>query len=704
MSRLSNQSAESTIDRAANEISAIIANNGATFTSKSITQGIIALESLDAPTFQGIADTYGSVVSQLQESTLGVELLAGADPEQVELALEAAAMVIMSNGDAESYHRAFGKAPSSIDDGISVNPQQGNSDYNPDYALESFDPQSMDKYVASDAIAAALSMVSGGFKELFFPTILVPAGQDGVDVNINVPKVFAGVTRDATGAPTNFVKTSIVDAMVDSTVLDADSISIVPYASSPVLPASLVPAADVPTTQRLIDGVSIDTRPIAFGSTVDLIGLSSAPGLISGGAFDETDSLDRIINIGTVFYTLTVTDGVTTVPVVLSTDISTQLGSLLTRAADGSVNDYVTNMVANVVVNQNTTAVAGNMAAAIAIIETNLGIVAGTAFTVVIELAMSASANNETAEMTVYANRAGITKAFDATMAPVPVTPFSTASVTALGYNPAATRTNTNARTAGILLDATNTVRYRFPVPLGSPIVSKTAIGAPVNTTVSALVQAINIRNDNNAVKALLNMETILNANNGLPINSPAMGSELVTPTIINRVLTVGTKVVSLGSDQALANLRGQMYAALTNIGNELVNSSNYLAAIEFANGKAEGFELIVVTDPSIASHLRAAEQVVTLESKRKVVISQSLNSAFRGKIYMSVRRVNRNGMHPLDFGATLATPSRTVELQVSRSSATVRETSVIPRIAEYVTLPVLATLDVVGLDRLFVD
>lgn len=688
--------------QAINDVAAIISTSGS-LVSKAMANNVIGVEGVDDSTYLEVQDGFTQTVSQLRDSALGSVLLSSVPEHQVELALESAAFTLMAAGDLEAmYTSANNKLPAG---GTVINPAQGNEDYTNLAGLESFDAASSGEYLAQSVIANAMSVVQGNFADVWFPTQIVAPGVTGVNVAVSIPKIYPTVVRNADGVPVAFDQKSIIDALIDSSILDIEATAVVPYAADATNPAALVPAADVPTTVRNIDGLDIDTRPILFGTRVDLIGLSAAPGLLSSGTFDETDSLDTVINIGKVYNKITVTDGVATETVVIATDVSNQLGSLLTKTAEGTEHEYQANMGALIGITQDTPVVLGDAAAFKTIIETLLSILPGEAFNVSAKLTLAATADTERGEMEVFANRLEIVSATLADGTATPVSAFSASTLVSLGYTPDARRTNTNMRTRGTIIDTNNSVSFTYPVPLGSPLISQNPIGGRQNTTLEGLIKAQRVRTNGNAVKALMNMEATLRANNGTPVNSPAIGALMITPKLIEDTLDISTLITSLGSKDAMENVRGHLVAACTNAANALVLNTGYLAALEFLTGSTSGFEFILVTDSHIKSHLMSSGDARTLGTNNDFIITESVNKNIKGKIYISMRLKERSGISPLSFGAHLHTPSITQSVQVTRNgSATIKELHTIPREATYAVLPALVVITVNNLESLFVD
>lgn len=713
MSRLALASKENKIDTVVNELRAIVANGGSRYTSLESAANVIGMESLKEADFAVIQSSYADMMHDLRGSGLALELMKGVEPEQLEVALEACALTLMSGANPEAYYAAAIQNAVAPAGGVLVNTQQSGMAFNDTFGMESFDPVSVQKYLAYTAVANALSVINGDFESVFFPPQIVPAGQTGIDVDIRIPRVFAMNTRTNNGVPISFVKHSIIDALVDSSILDIDATTVVPYASSATLPVTLVPNSVIATTTRVIDGVNVDTRPILFGQEVDVIALSSAPGLLKNGAFDTTDSLDPVMNVGTVYYKLSVVTGIGSTPVttevILAADVSAQTGTQLTQVAAGVIQQYHANPHVELVIKQDFVPVMGTASSVVGQIEGILGVASGTHWTITGSMRLAANANIETAVMVVDATGAKLTRSFDSNGIETPVAALNTSTHTVtivpVGYVPNVRRTNSNLRTNGTIIDNNTVITYRFPIKLSSPIVSQSPVGTLSSTTLEGLTQAMRIRNNGNCVKALKQLEVVLAANNGIPPQSSMMGAEMVKPYYVRDSMDLQTVVNNMQSQYALADMRGALLAAVSNMANELLIKSNYLAALEFCTNSNEGFEIIIVTDTQIGSNLMESGDNRSFGDRRKYRIATSLNSFFKGKIYISFRRSDRGtGMHPLDFGGQLITPALTYDVQVSRNSATVKEIHTIPRTVPYATLPVLGRIDVNNLDLLFVQ
>jgi len=691
-------------------VQSLISSYGTIYRNPELSNNTISLESLDDNSYQTVKMSLESLKSELRRNSDLMETIGTHHDEyQIDIALEAAAYTIMAADNASSY---FNKATinsisSSFEgqEGVVIIPMD---QVIPSYSLESFDPVSYANYIAATAVANAQNTIAGGFEEVWFQPQLITAGESGVDLVITIPKVFQLTQRSNDGTPVDFKKISIIDTIIDPTILESEVTTIVPYAVDNVTPIFLVPAAQIPTTVKSVNGIEVETRPILFGKSVDLLSLSNAPGLLTVGVLDETDSLDSIMNIGTVFCKLVIDNGTNEYTTYIQTDVSSQPGALLTQVQQGRVQKYQTTCEASIVINQNITVVNGDTAAnVINNFRSILSLGANDPFNVVFTVNLSATGDTETAHFIVNANNTQLVKYYNASGVSGSLAPFSangvSCTLTPIGYSPQARRTNSNLRQNGTIIDANTTFTLRYAVPLSAPIISQTPLNSYNVVVLETLSRVGRIRANGRCVKALENLENMLTSEYGIPAYSPIAGAMFVTPTYVQKDLDVTTVVTNLNSRDSLFNLRGSLVAAMTNMANELLVKSGYLAALEFMDEDIDNYQIIVVTDVEIYPHIMLEADVRTFGDSRDYKITKSNNKFFRNKIYMSLRRKTRNNkIYPLDFARLLICPSMTYEVPISRNGRTTKEVHTIPRVAPYITLPILGRVNVENLDSLY--
>lgn len=699
------------LQSAVDDVQALILSAGLNNRRKDANQ-FFSLEGLNQTEAMTIETSLNDLKQQLRGTSLhgllqsSVQTLPSDIREsRIEAGLEAAAYQIMVSGapgDALAAMKVQVEAPSGT--GRLVMPADGGETY----SLESFDANTFQNYIAATAVANAQAAIAGGFEEVFFPQQMIPVGQNGVDVQVTIPKVTTNQLRSLHGAPFALVKTSLIKAVTDPSILESEATTIVPYAEDATNPSYLVPAATIPTFTKNVLGTPVNTRPIAFGTNPDLISLSNYPGLVTVGALDATDSLDPIINVGTLYFSLSITIApAAAVVAAFAVDVSNQAGSLLTQVPTGRIQKLQTTMDAFVAINKASAQITGNAAAFDAAVESVLGLAGGSEYKIGAVISLAATADTEYGSMNVAVTSSSITTLAHANGDPIALTALTAAGVTValtpIGYMPQARRTNSNLRSSGTIIDPNTTVTYRFPVNLQPPLVSQSAIGTSSNVTLEGLGHTARLRNNGRCVTAFAALESWLRSHDGIPAQSPVMGEELVKPTLVESTLDVTQYVTTLESMHNIENLRGQLLASLTVLINLALIQSDYLAALQMTTGDVNAFEVIVVADPQLAPYLWESGDIRTFGDNRKFTITTSLNNYFKGKIYFSFRRAGGSDeIHPLDFGRMLTSPSLTYEVPITRNGQTHNEIQTIPRANAYATLPVLGLLTVSGMEALY--
>jgi len=386
----------------------------------SMADSMYSLESLDVHRQSEVKHTIDSIKAELKDQPSFMAIFSDAikdakenDP-RLDFALESAARTIIAHGNTSGYYKpATAVMPTDNRQVINVSSLD---DDNYTYAMESFDPSTADKYMAGAVVANAMSAIMGEFEDVWFPPILVPPGEYGRDVEIRIPQLYSQQKRDNGGAVFTIQKTSIVDAIITPDVLDAHEIQIYPSTVEddanianpiPGYTNKLVSPSIVPTIPQVISGVAFNTRPFAFGVECDAIGISNIGGLITQQIFDQTDQLDRNINLGTVYYTIQY-GALASQSCTFAQDVSMQHGSLLMQVASGSQQEYQTNMTATFILTSGSVPVLGNMAALKSTVQGYLGIPSTTDFMITMTARLSAHANINLGTFLANSNNAAI--------------------------------------------------------------------------------------------------------------------------------------------------------------------------------------------------------------------------------------------------------------------------------------------------------
>lgn len=133
----------------------------------------------------------------------------------------------------------------------------------------------------------------------------------------------------------------------------ADNSIVWPYAIDDVTPNELVPASIVPTYFKTTNNgeLVVPVRPILFNKPVDLLAISNPSDIAKLMSkiklYQENDTLDKDINIGPIFYTVTASTPMVTITKTFGIDVLQQPGLLVSRIDHASHCDKVRKITMN---------------------------------------------------------------------------------------------------------------------------------------------------------------------------------------------------------------------------------------------------------------------------------------------------------------------------------------------------------------------
>jgi len=667
-------------------------------------QTMVSFESIDAesPKALELEGTEKSVLAHLSQIGFDKQLMKHIGVESVDhpcvaAGMDAAAMTILAQQDPAGYMAAVTnvkKAP----EGVTVFREPGAVDV----SLEGYDDFKFEGFVGTAVVANALAAASSPFSELFFRTVVLAPSQSGVDVTITNPLVYTRQPRNANGSAYDLVKQSAVRALIDASILAGHATKILPIATT-AKAGILVSASDVANRDAVIAGKTVQVRPLVYGKDIDLIAASTTEELLVAGAQDETDTLDPAVSLGTHYLKLTnALDSA-----VVAVNLDGMAGALFALTQEGGTKDQLVYFKGKVVLTSDMLTVAGASLESALNLATVIGGTASDSWRVEVDLDISGTLAYVRGNIRVNFNGAAVAAGYlngVALTASPQAALVSALAVAGIGYEPTATRSNSNMRDLGTIIDVNDSINGRIPARMQSPL----SVIAPNSVQGgTATMEAVNmirrVRASNQAIDKLMAFEKQLLTSTGIEGASPSIGAMAgVKPTLITRTLNVNTKVVQFGSNQSMLDLQGAIAAAVNTTTNQLLLDSGYLASIEMFTGSQSNFEVIVGTDPQIESLLMTSGDNRVLGNGRNYKVASSLDSRLRGKIYVSVRRTDVDGASAHCFGVHPIMPSLIHKATVSRGGSSSTETIVIPREDFAVTCPVLAVINVVGLDSIF--
>lgn len=547
------------------------------------------------------------------------------------------------------------------------------------------------------------------FAEAFFPTITIDPAQSGINVSIDCATIFNEYNRLTSGKTEKgqFERIPVVKSIFNEQLFTSDRHRLVPVVRTGENDDQFVTGV---TFTETVTGKDITTAPLAFGKTIDIIGISQTDEQIAKGVADNTDALDRTINLKKVYFDLGGEAHVF--------DASIYAYHNFVYNPQNHHKDSVLNFRANVAFNISTDTQADGTTSAV------WQTVAGTYndYKVIYDVQVVGNANtfNGTVELNgvkmevvEIRNAAGqVVATSDAAYTAIE-TEAKKAKLT--GYVLEASRTNSNIRTRGVLV-TNDRWEYIYNVPFRSgisalyPTVTVNGDDNDANSVSNQILLA-GIIISNSAVKTLDDYATAMNvasANGLMEVGEYASGiaQKLVDPYFNTQSFDLSSVVDSLNSATRLDDIR----AALVNvIKNECVNmylQSNYGVANDVVRGNVGGkIAVIIGTDPMLKSLLVKDDDVFAIDSTFEAHVVATKNPKVSGRIFVTfgVFDANRNSApNPLNFGNNVWAPTISYEVTKTTNNAVNRELHNNPRFAHIIHLPVLSVFNVTDVAEVF--
>ncbi len=541
------------------------------------------------------------------------------------------------------------------------------------------------------------------FGETFYPTIVVSPDNVGFAITVRLMMVYNELTRNVSGALDQYNKQNIIRAIANPTILKNEQTRIVPVVRTQS-EAVFVDAADVAPFATNLEGVSITTAPLKCAVKLSLLGVSQTDAMLANGMQDITDDIDPMINL-TALYVKVGADV-----------IQVNTSNLPLSAFNYSVQNNYRVMQLNfdttsVLLNKDRKNVDGSALVDLKAVVDNQWIVR-------LALTATGSVNIETAETVVFGNYVAVHSIQDAagnlldlTTGAAKTFADAVAAGKIIGYDLQAYRTNMNRRQRGQLVDTTFYTQL-YNVALRSPITALhpvTVDGQTDASDLASLITATRIRTSNAAVTSLISAANLLreyvdvkDASNTIP-DVLGVGRFYVKPTFFYESVVMSDIVDSITSHQRAADIQAALVSKIRDYAYRMYRDSEYKAAADaLAGGMAPTPTVIIGTDPVIARYLNVVGDLRTLGGEFDVRIVSTLDQRVAGKIFVTfgVFDENRNvAPNPLNFGNMAWSPELTVVLPISRGGQVSKETAVQPRFLHIVNLPVMAVLEVAGIE-----
>lgn len=576
-------------------------------------------------------------------------------------------------------------------------------------AMEAYDEKENKNAVVYSVAYNMQAARQDEFGEAFFPTVVVTPDQVGFTVSIRLIQVYNDVRRQVSGKLDAFSKRNIIQAVIDPSILRNDQTKIIPVYRDEAK-TNFVSEALVAPRPVLLDGESIVTAPLAVGKTFSLLGLSQTDALLETGLMDTTDSIDTAVALEALYLRVPAAGGAPERVVKFNTmRLPT---SVFTYALQGNYRMMNLSFVTDALqVNENTKDVANAPVA-------QFSAVADGGYSVRLALRVGGSVNLELADTNVFASGVDVARITDRDGNDIPLDTGAGATIAALfagmsvvGYDLDARRTNLNRRQRGQLLDTTfyNQV-YAVPLRSAITIPRPLTIGdANDSSDLAALITATHIRTSNAAVDELLRVTDVLsefvNSKDRLDMSPEILGVArfLVKPFFEHSRIDMATAIDSIKSHERADDIQAVLVNKLRDMAYRMYRDSGYKAAADaLAGGVSQVPTVIIGTDPVISRYLTVTGDLRTLANDFNVKIVSTLNQRMAGKIVMTFGEfgAGKEGMpNPMHFGNMAWKPELTLVLPLHRNGANSKELTVQPSFLHITNLPILATIEVAGIE-----
>lgn len=579
-----------------------------------------------------------------------------------------------------------------------------------DISREAFDGMQTKNALYFSVAYNLLASRQDEFGEAFFPTIVIDPMQSGLVVENTFAVIMNEVTRSARNDKLKYNKIPMIKAMYDSKLLTADKNKCIPVYKEDNSLDDLFLAEFKSINKET--GFDILTAPLKVGQKISLLGISQTEAMLAKGEMDNTDALDRSIQLRRVYYTIKGKTGVGHDQDATETfffDAGAFAYNNFVAAPQGHSKDMILSFATTALVIKPSEIRQANGTASQIFKDLNQ-----PGIEIKLEISLSGDANTEYGDIEVFPKQIKIIEIKNASQDVLPTTDPIYTSVNdyiqkfeIIGYTVDAYRTNSNLRTMGHLLTIDRykqeyQIKLRSGMNMMAPINNETGRENDIDY-LNTQIQATQLRTSADAVTTLIKYAELLNSNidNGVAVDLEVsgIGRYSVHPYYKNISLNLADYVDSLKSTDRLDDIRA---AILNKINDEVVQMdiiSNYGAAHRVANNNIPTKKTIIIgTDPRIKHYLAGKEDRLVLSSDLDAVIVSTYNQDIAGKIFITYGVFNNDRstvVNPLNFGNLVWAPTIATDVIRTIGGSTRRDLMTMPRYCHIVNLPILLEINI---------
>lgn len=573
------------------------------------------------------------------------------------------------------------------------------------WSMEAFQESENQRVQQFSATYNLLSARQDEFGETLYPTVVIPPENYGYMVSINLAYVQDDIRRNITGALDNFNRRNLAHALIDSTILQDEQTRAYPVYRATGAYANTEYFLDaIGTTTVQVGTESVLTKPLLCGKEVNLIGISQTDGLIQGGVFDISDTLDSSVLLTKVYVKISV--GNTTEYFAFPTDKLP--GAYFNGAVQGNYQKMTLAFeTAALKFTSTTKTTAGATSTLLAPLTDR--VVRGK--TDVYGRMILGDGN-----CLVTGTSVSISKITDANRQQVSDPAISAVfnNATVVGYELQVYRTNSNRRQRGQIID-NQIVNMLYTIPLRTPVSSLRPIGstdADDAAKVSNLINATHVKTSNAAVGALLNLEETLqsfaNETDAIGQSPLILGasSYLIRPTYVPMGdYNVATHLDSLKTSDRVGDLQTLLINKIRDTASRMAVDSGYLAALKVTyNGAPPKITVIIATDPIIERYLQLTGDTRIAGDQFDYKIISTLDSRMTGRMYVcfGLQEAMSSGTpNWLHHGNMAWRPELALVMPMVRNGANVTELTVQPAFRHINNLPIMGSCRITGIESI---
>jgi hypothetical protein len=577
------------------------------------------------------------------------------------------------------------------------------------YSQESFDDTELANFAAQNIMFNVLASRQDAFSEAFFPTKVVTPAEGGIQITVDRQEVLDYAQHKTDGSPLGLKRSNLIDAFADHSILNRPATELVPWAKNDNSnDAFFVAESEVGSLDMDISGQTVRTRPLKMGKRVNLLSLSSHPGLIDNGILDTTDQIAPGTRLKNLYVRLTDATATPATVQVVKLDVGNMTRNQFKKSHEGQGREVVLNFISNAISIDGSTKAADG--AALALLADQI---ATPDLAVQLSLSINGNGNLNEGSIDIHSSPVrvesvvsadGDVLALDSGAGKAVVDRLETLSASVIGYELAARRSNSNWRSTGALIDVTPYTES-YAIQPGYPISVLTPTDDQQNgAKISGMINAARIRNSNNAVTTLINYAEQLEAykaamERGVKLDIVGAGRHVVRPFFGSKALDVSASVTSISSHERAEDVSAVLVDAIRDMAYRMYRESNYGPALDLANAGTQTKPILLIgCDAVIQRYLMISGDDRLLGENMQHRIVSTNDGRMVDNIYLTFTRERPGSEDGLTFGVHAYVPELIQRVTTSRNGSTAKNDRVVPRSIHVPVLPVVGHIRVQNL------